>query len=399
MHVEIKDGEWAVVQDGKKQATSTHPTQSEAAEEGRNLARSEETEFFLHAQDGRVREHRNYGQETGQTDGDLVGTATQTVDAATGAAGDAVRAVGAAVGPDDASSGNTRQPERLTSEAAEQPGDPEGDTREMPESLDDGSESPEERYAGYWIYSQDDREVGKPDDLFLDENDDLEYVGVQPDRTSAYSTIIPADVVRIDDEDRRMVVSRPDAILRSAPRLGIDEELTPEFEQRVRIHYGLAARPASNEGSPYGTHEGAGPDTVSREPEFSDGGDERSVRRAEEELRVETREREVGAVRVRKRVRTDRERIVVPKKRVEVTVERVPVEGDTVEGDKAEIEIGEDEIVVPVIEEEIVVEKRPVVKEEIRIRRRVVEETEVIEEDVRREEIEVDETGDATRNR
>ncbi len=78
-----------------------------------------------------------------------------------------------------------------------------------------------------------------------------------------------------------------------------------------------------------------------------------------------------------------------PKKRVEVTVERVPVEGDTVEGDKAEIEIGEDEIVVPVIEEEIVVEKRPVVKEEIRIRRRVVEETEVIEEDVRREEIEV----------
>ena len=36
------------------------------------------------------------------------------------------------------------------------------------------------------------------------------------------------------------------------------------------------------------------------------------------------------------------------------------------------------------------VEKRPVVKEEVRIRKEVVEDTEVVEEDVRREEIEVD---------
>jgi stress response protein YsnF len=38
----------------------------------------------------------------------------------------------------------------------------------------------------------------------------------------------------------------------------------------------------------------------------------------------------------------------------------------------------------------VVVEKRPVVKEELRIRKEVVEEAEVVEEDVRREEIEVD---------
>jgi stress response protein YsnF len=37
-----------------------------------------------------------------------------------------------------------------------------------------------------------------------------------------------------------------------------------------------------------------------------------------------------------------------------------------------------------------VVEKRPVAKEEVRIRKDVVEDTEVVEEDVRREEIEVD---------
>jgi stress response protein YsnF len=37
-----------------------------------------------------------------------------------------------------------------------------------------------------------------------------------------------------------------------------------------------------------------------------------------------------------------------------------------------------------------VVEKRPVVKEEIRIRKRVVEDVEVVEEDVRKEEVEID---------
>ena len=35
-------------------------------------------------------------------------------------------------------------------------------------------------------------------------------------------------------------------------------------------------------------------------------------------------------------------------------------------------------------------EKRPVAKEEIRIRKDVVEDTEVVEEDVRREEVEVE---------
>jgi stress response protein YsnF len=37
-----------------------------------------------------------------------------------------------------------------------------------------------------------------------------------------------------------------------------------------------------------------------------------------------------------------------------------------------------------------VVSKRPVVKEEIRIRKDVVEDTEVVEEDVRREEIDIE---------
>src|ERR687885_1246454 len=72
--------------------------------------------------------------------------------------------------------------------------------------------------------------------------------------------------------------------------------------------------------------------------------------------------------------------------RREVSVERVLVEGGTA----TEAQIGEDEISIPLTEEEVVVEKRPVAKEEVRVRKDVVEDTEVVEEDVRREEIDID---------
>jgi uncharacterized protein (TIGR02271 family) len=113
--------------------------------------------------------------------------------------------------------------------------------------------------------------------------------------------------------------------------------------------------------------------------------DELRVQRTEEELRAGTREREAGEVGVSKTVRTERESVEVPTRREEVTVDRVPVEGEA-----TETEIGEDEVSVPVTEEEVVVEKWPVVKEKIRIRKDVVEDTEVVEEDVRREEIDID---------
>jgi uncharacterized protein (TIGR02271 family) len=121
--------------------------------------------------------------------------------------------------------------------------------------------------------------------------------------------------------------------------------------------------------------------------------DELRVQRTEEELAAGTREVEAGAMRVRKRVRTDREQIEVPTRREEVSVERVPVSGEATEA-----EIGEDEVVVPVTEEEAVVGKRAVAKEEVRIKKDVVEDTEVVEEDVRREEIDVEDQTTSRRN-
>jgi uncharacterized protein (TIGR02271 family) len=115
------------------------------------------------------------------------------------------------------------------------------------------------------------------------------------------------------------------------------------------------------------------------------------VQRSEEELLAGTREREAGSVKVRKRVRVDREQIEVPTRREEVSVERVPVSGEA-----SEAQIGADEVSVPVVEDEVVVQKKPVAKEEIRIRKDVVHERQIVEEDVRREEVDIE---DDTRQR
>ncbi len=272
----------------------------------------------------------------------------------------------------------------------------------------------EDRYAGYQVYDQSGSKIGKVDDLFVDESDNPEYVGVKMGFLGTSSTIIPWGAVSsTDDEGGTITVATDKDTAKNGPTFDDDREITPEFEQQVHSYYGLQSSSGTEQGGSYGSYYSdetdagtVGPgmsmgDTESgefREHALTDEGvnqsrgddledeDELRVQRTEEELRAGTREREAGSVSVRKRVRTDRETVEVPTRREEVTVDRVPVS----EGAATEAQIGEDEISVPLTEEEVVVEKRPVAKEEVRIRKDVVEDTQVVEEDVRREEVDVD---------
>jgi uncharacterized protein (TIGR02271 family) len=395
VHIELRGEEWVVVREGNKRATSTHPTQSEAAEIGRDLARRDKSEFFLHAQDGQIREHRDYGEGQPSADEGIVDSVSETVGTVTGV-------VGGTTGVAAQASGSTSQQAESTADREERQDDSGADVASGGESSGRGvgeevrgltgagrSESlwtPEERYAEYRVYDQYGERIGPLSDLFVDVNDEPEYVGVETGLPGNRSVLIPAEVITVDDRLRRMVVSHPRSLVETAPSLGHEDEVTPEFERRVRVHFGLGAEERAGSGAP------AAEPTETRSavpaPDLSGHEeDDLRVRRSEEEIRVESREREAGEIRVRKRVRTETERFSVPKKRVEVSVERVPVEGDEA---ATAPQIGEEEIVVPVVEEEIKVEKRPVVKEEIRIRKRAVEEVEVVEEDVRREEVEID---------
>ena len=68
-----------------------------------------------------------------------------------------------------------------------------------------------------------------------------------------------------------------------------------------------------------------------------------------------------------------------------------PRDGDR--SDRRAVRSKTDEVVVPVAGEEVVIRRRPVVKEVLRIRKVIVEEEEIVETDVRKEEVDVvDET-------
>jgi uncharacterized protein (TIGR02271 family) len=245
----------------------------------------------------------------------------------------------------------------------------------------------EDRYAGYIVYDRHYEKIGNVDDLFVDENDSPQYIGVKMGFLGTRSTLIPFEMARVNDARQTIKVAADKETLKNGPTFDDEREITPEFENEVYSYYGLQRASTTQESGTYGAYYAeqsiqttgmANPTEVSNE-------DEVRVQRTEEELRVGTRERKAGSIRVRKRVRTDHERIEVPTRHEEISVERVPVEGEA-----SEAEIGAEEVVVPVTEEEVVVHKRPVVKEEVRIRKDVVEETEVVEEDVRREEVEVE---------
>jgi uncharacterized protein (TIGR02271 family) len=391
VHIELRDDAWIVIREGNQRATSVHPTQSEAAESGRELARRDGVEFFLHGQDGHVREHHDYrGEETAENEEILdtaLGTVGTVADAADGITSTAAQSLGA-----DASQESAAAREGEPAGGSGRPAEDAGDVVSLT-GVEPGV-TPEERYADYEVYDQHGQRIGPISDLFVDDTDEPEYVGVEPGTFTDRSVLVPTEVITIDDGLRRMVVSRPMTVVETAPSLGYDDEVTPDFERRVRLHYALPIA-GDTEGTatpivPADPVETRSTEAVSGVPGRED--DEVRVRRSEEELLVGRREREAGAMRIRKRVRTETEHLEVPKKRVEVTVKRVPVE-ESQSGEEdiaATPQIEEEEIVVPVVEEEIVIEKRPVVKEEIRIRKQVVEEVEVVEEDVRKEEVEID---------
>jgi uncharacterized protein (TIGR02271 family) len=289
------------------------------------------------------------------------------------------------------------------------------------EERSDRFEAIEDQYAGYEVYDRNGEKIGKVDDLFVDEHDQPEYIGVKMGFLGLEGTsLIPMQLARAHEGDRRIEVSVDKAQVKEGPSFNDDRDITPEYEERVYSHYGLQRAQTGDQRGAYGEYygeeeregavgrgmrmgdtetgefrgHGREQEGVNQPGDDLEDEDELRVQRSEEELRAGTREREAGRLNVRKRVRTDREQIRVPKRREEVSVERVPVNEEG-----TGTEIGEDEVSMPVVEEEVVTEKRPVVKEEVRVRKDVVEDEEIVEEDVRKEEVDVDDQTATTRGR
>jgi hypothetical protein len=113
----------------------------------------------------------------------------------------------------------------------------------------------EEKYEDYKVYDNQGEKVGKVDDLFVDETDREEYIGVKMGFLGLKSTLIPMDIVRVNEGERRIEVSESKEHVKDAPSFDDDEDITPDYEDRIRSHFGLESL-RSSEGS-YGAYSGA----------------------------------------------------------------------------------------------------------------------------------------------
>jgi sporulation protein YlmC with PRC-barrel domain len=62
----------------------------------------------------------------------------------------------------------------------------------------------EDRFAGYEVYDHFGSKIGKIDDLFVDESDQPEYIGVKMGFFGTSSTLIPWETVSSVDEGAGM---------------------------------------------------------------------------------------------------------------------------------------------------------------------------------------------------
>ena len=62
-HVVPRGGKWAVRRTGAKKARRVFDTQGEAIATGREIARKERTELYIHGEDGKIRKRNSYGKD------------------------------------------------------------------------------------------------------------------------------------------------------------------------------------------------------------------------------------------------------------------------------------------------------------------------------------------------
>ncbi len=135
----------------------------------------------------------------------------------------------------------------------------------------------EEKYEDYKVYDNQGERIGKVDDLFVDEQDREEYIGVKMGFFGMKSTLIPMDLVRVNEGQRSIEVSDSKDHVKSAPSFDDDEDITPDYEDRIRSYFGLESLGTSEGGSYSGTDDrDADDDTREYEDSATVGSEERS---------------------------------------------------------------------------------------------------------------------------
>ena len=122
-----------------------------------------------------------------------------------------------------------------------------------------------QRYEGYTVYDRDGDKIGKVDELFVDENDQIEYIGVKMGLFGLQGTrLIPWEATRIDEREQRIELSVDKETVKNGPAFENDEDITADYEEQVYSHYGLGGRQETAQRGAYGDYYRDEDDATSR---------------------------------------------------------------------------------------------------------------------------------------
>jgi uncharacterized protein (TIGR02271 family) len=272
-------------------------------------------------------------------------------------------------------------------------------------------------WRGRTLLDRDGDKVGKIEDIYLDRSSgEPEWIAVKTGLFGSNVSFVPIHDATTDGDDVR--VGHEKDLIKDAPNVDPDGELSPEEERRLYEHYGrgdyddwtpdaedrtearygrdgedVTARDRDDDidvtDRDYDDDTAAG--TVGRGTSGTETDD--AMTRSEDELRVGTDRRETGRARLRKYVDTETVDEAVPVRREEARVEREPITDANRDAALSGPDITEEEHEVTLHTEEPVVEKRTVPKERIRLDKDVHTDEETVSEEVRRERVEAE--GDA----
>jgi uncharacterized protein (TIGR02271 family) len=246
--------------------------------------------------------------------------------------------------------------------------------------------------AGNSVKSRTGEKIGKVVDVYESTDGDTgTFISVSTGLFGGGASFVPLQDAQLDGND--VVVPYDKDLVKDAPRVEADQDLSAAEEDRLYAHYSLtqaAAGPPTTAAGDSGRARGAGHDTSG--PNTDD-----AMTRSEQRLVVGTEAAQVGRARLRKRIVTETETRTVPVSHEEVRIEREPITetnvGDAMRGG----ELTEEEHEVVLHEERPVVAKETVPVERVRLGTETVTEERTVNADVSKEVIETEGVDDKRR--
>jgi uncharacterized protein (TIGR02271 family) len=252
------------------------------------------------------------------------------------------------------------------------------------------------QHRGNDLVDREGGKIGSIEEIYLDaETDEPEWALVNTGLFGTKQTFVP--LREASETEGGLAVPFDKSTVKDAPKVDPDGQLTHDEEAELYRYYGM-------EYSSPGT---TGPDTTGETTTGRTGngggagttGDtsDDAMTRSEEELDVGTTQRETGRARLRKYVVTEQQTKTVPVRREEARIEREPISEENRDSALSGPDLSEEEHEVVLHSEEPVAEKRVVPKERVRLDKDTEVEERAVSDDVRREQIDVDEGGRGTR--